>query len=289
VDPVYTVVAKLPKRLLPAATGVATSAAPAPAATSSPGWRLGDLSWQEAEPLLTPERVVVLPLGAGSKEHGPHLLLRNDQILADYLARRVLEARPVALLPTLTYGFYPAFLEYPGSVSLSFETQKRVVVEVCRSIARYGPRRLYVLNTGVSTARPLAAAAEELAREGILMRYTNVLEAGRVAEEAVKQQAYGTHADEIETSMVLYMEPGAVRMERAVADGGASKPGPLTRDPASGGHYSPSGVFGDATLASWRKGERVVEQMVADILAEIDALGVAPVPEGTPRSPLDVP
>lgn len=299
VDPVYTVVAKFPKRFLPEPAGAAASGAvagPADATAAaaasavgapSPGWRLGDLTWQEAEPLLTPERIVVLPLGAGSKEHGPHLLLRNDQILADYLARRVVEARPVALLPTLTYGFYPAFLEYPGSVSLSFETQKRVVVEVCRSIAGYGPRRIYVLNTGVSTARPLKAAAEELAREGILMLFTNVLEAGRVAEQAVKQQKYGTHADEIETSMVLYMEPGTVRMERAVADGAGDASGPLRRDPASGGHYSPSGVFGDATLASWQKGERVVEQMVADILAEIDTLATAPPPEGTPRSPLE--
>ena len=51
--------------------------------------RLGDLTWVEAEQVLTPERVVVLPLGAAAKEHGPHLLLRNDQILADYFAERV--------------------------------------------------------------------------------------------------------------------------------------------------------------------------------------------------------
>jgi uncharacterized protein (DUF433 family) len=84
----------------------------------------------------------------------------HDEILADYLADRVLAARPIALLPTLTYGFYPAFLEYPGSVSLSQETQARAVVEVARSMARYGPRRFYVLNTGVSTLRALRPAAE---------------------------------------------------------------------------------------------------------------------------------
>ena len=68
--------------------------------------------------MIVPAKLV-LPLGAASKEHGPHLLLRNDEILANYLGRRVLAERPVAMLPTLTYGFYPAFLEYPGSTSVS--------------------------------------------------------------------------------------------------------------------------------------------------------------------------
>lgn len=256
----------------------------------APGMVLGQMSWTEAASFLTPERVVVLPLGAGSKEHGPHLLLRNDQILADYLARRVVAARPVALLPTLTYGFYPAFLEYPGSVSLSFETHRDLVVEVCRSLARHGPRRFYVLNTGVSTARPLKAAAELLRTEGILMRFTDVLQAGKAAEDEVRQQPAGTHADEIETSMALYMEPAAVRMERAAPDGLVVRPGPLTRDPTKrDAHFSPSGVFGDPTLATWEKGRRVTEAKLADILKEIDDLARSAVPPGTPRSPLEAP
>jgi len=242
-----TVVAEVPKPLLPAS-----------AAGAAVGVLVGDLTWPEAEKVLTADRVIVLPLGAGAKEHGPHLLLRNDAILAEYLARALVAARPVALLPALPYAFYPSFLEYPGSVSLSFDTQRDMVAEICRSIAGYGPRRFYVLNTGVSTARPLAATAEALAREGILLRFTDILAALKPVEDSVRQQAYGSHADEIETSMILYMEPAAVRMERAVADGGVVRPGPLTRDPANtDGHYSPSGVFGDPTLATRQKGERL--------------------------------
>lgn len=279
VDPIYTVAAKFPKRYLPERTAALPAA--------EPGRRLADLPWTEAEKLLTPERVVVLPLGAAAKEHGPHLLLKNDQILADYYAARVLAARPVAMLPTLTYGFYPAFLDFPGSTSVSSDTQRDTVVQIVRGIARHGPRRFYVLNTGVSTARPLKAAAELLAREGVVLQYSDVLQIGKAAEDAVREQKYGTHADEIETSMILYMDPPSVRMERAVADGAADAKGPLRRDRAQGGHYAPSGVFGDATLASWQKGERIVEQAVADLLAGIDALARAPLPPGTPRSPLE--
>jgi creatinine amidohydrolase len=256
----------------------------------APGVRISEIPWTEAEAVLTPERVVVLPLGAGSKEHGPHLPLGNDQVLADYFAGRLLAARPVALLPTLTYGFYPAFLEYPGSVSLSFETQRDVVAEICRSLARYGPRRFYALNTGISTLRPLAETAEVLKAEGILLRFTDLRVAGKKAEDRVRQQAAGTHADEVETSMILYIAPALVRMERAVKDGSEVRPGPLTRDPKNAtGHYSPSGVFGDATLATRAKGEAIVEGVVDDILADVDALLLEGLPEGRPRSPLDRP
>lgn len=280
VDPLYTVVAKFPKRFLPERARDSLGA----------GLRLGDVPWTEAEPFLSKERVVVLPLGAGAKEHGPHLLLRNDEIMADYFAERVRAARPVALLPTLTYGFYPAFLEYPGSVSLSLETQRDAVAEICRSLARYGPRRFYVLNTGVSTRAPLEAAVELLAREGIVLRFADPSSLGSRAEAEVKQQKAGTHADEIETSMVLYMRPAAVRMDKAVADGLPPGKGPLTRIAGNPqGHYSPSGVFGDASLATWQKGERVVEAMVSEMLKEIDALADAPLPPGSPRSPLDPP
>jgi amidase len=274
VDPLYTVVAKFPKRLL------ATPAAVA-------GVRLSDVPWTEAEKVLGPERVVVLPLGAGSKEHGPHLLLGNDQLLADALAARVLQARPVALLPTLTYGYYPNFLNYPGSVSISSDTQRAVVMEICRSIARHGPRRFYALNTGVTTAEPLRAAAEALAKEGILLRFNDIKKVGKSVEDTVRQEKVGTHADEIETSLMLFLAPASVRMERAVADGLVEREGPLTRDARSPtGHVSPSGVFGDPTLADWGKGQKVAEAIVAGVLSEIDSLAASAPPPGAPLSPL---
>jgi acetamidase/formamidase/creatinine amidohydrolase/Fe(II)-dependent formamide hydrolase-like protein len=280
VDPLYTVVAKFPRKWLPPPKGAAAPAA-------APGVRLADLPWTEAEAVLTRDRVVVLPLGAAAKEHGPHLPLRNDEILAEYYARRVVDSRPVALLPTLTYGYYPAFLDYPGSTSVSADTQRDTVVQIVRSIARHGPRRFYVLNTGVSTVKPLKAAAAALEREGVLLRYTDIKLAGRAAEDAVRQQAFGTHADEIETSMVLFMRPSAVRMEKAVADGNKEGAGPLLRRPSGEGVLSPSGVYGDATLASWQKGERVVGGMLDDILKDIDATAEAPLPAGEPRSAVD--
>ena len=255
-------------------------AAPCAHADPQPGILLEDLTWQEAEAVLGPQTVVVIPLGAAAKEHGPHLRLDNDLRLAQYFTGRILSAAAVVVAPTINYHFYPAFLEYPGSTHLAFETARELVVDIVRSLANYGPRRFYVLNTGVSTVRPLEESAQALAALGILMRYTNVLKAGEEAVKQVEKQARGTHADEIETSMMLYMDPSRVNMKLAVRDDNprGAAPGGLTRTESGGGTYSPSGVWGDATLATREKGEIVVEAMVQAILGDIADLGTAELP-----------
>src|SRR4030095_5463852 len=68
--------------------------------TKPKGILLEDLSWKEAEKILTAETVVVIPLGAAAKEHGPHLKLKNDWLMADYLTRRVLKQSNVVIAPT---------------------------------------------------------------------------------------------------------------------------------------------------------------------------------------------
>jgi creatinine amidohydrolase len=148
--------------------------APGTKAGAPRGVLLEDLTWVEAERRLTPEAIVVLPIGAASKEHGPHLKLKNDLILAEYFKRRVLEAADVVVAPTVGYHHYPAFLEYPGSVSLRVETARDLVIDICESLAGHGPRRFYALNTGISTVKALAPAAEALAAEGIVLRYTEL-------------------------------------------------------------------------------------------------------------------
>ena len=254
---------------------------------TSRGIRLEQHSWTKAEKLLTPETVVVIPLGASLKEHGPHLKLRNDLTLAEYFADRVASASRVVVTPPLTYHFYPAFLDYPGSTSLSLETARDVSIQVVRSLAQHGPRRFYVLNTGISTVRALEPAAQALAQDGILFRYTDLAQAGERAASRVRQQEDGSHADEIETSMMLYIDPSAVDMKLAVKDlAPRSTPMRLRRNPNVPGTYSPSGIWGDPTLATREKGATIVEALVATILQDVEAMRTAPLPAaGAPPVP----
>jgi creatinine amidohydrolase len=241
------------------------------------GHLLEELTWLEAEALLGSDTVVVLPLGAAAKEHGPHLRLNNDWLIAEYLKRRVLEAADVVVAPTLGYHYYPAFVEYPGSVTLRIETARDLVVDVCASLAAFGPRRFYVLNTGVSTVRALKLAQEVLARESILLHFTDLDAVAGDAVARVAQQDGGTHADEIETSMMLYIAPHSVDMGKAARDYHPGR-GRLTRTPGGEGIYSRTGIFGDATLATLEKGRIVVEAKVAGILADIARLRAAALP-----------
>ncbi|MEE8355609.1 MAG: creatininase family protein [Candidatus Bathyarchaeia archaeon] len=232
-----------------------------------------NITWVEAEEALHEYEVVMIPLGARAKEHGPHLPLNNDWVMAEYLAKRVAAEVPVAVMPTLQYGYYPSFLEYPGSVSLSFETFKELVKDVCVSLAGYGVRKFYVLNTGVSTARALGPASEELRDRGIEMRFTDILASGARVEEGVSEQEGGTHADEMETSMMLYIKPGIVDMSKAVKDYDPTGGRGLTRDPDKiGPKYSPTGISGDPTLATVEKGRVAVEARVRFIVEELRSL-----------------
>lgn len=251
------------------------------------GQRLDTLTWQEAEPVLTPETIVLIPLGAASKEHGPHLKLRNDLTLAEYLTERVVDATSVVVAPTLSYHYYPAFLEYPGSTSLSLATARDMTADVIRTLAEYGPRRFYVLNTGVSTLRALEPAAALLASDGVLVRYTNLGTKLDPAIRSLSEQEGGTHADEVETSMMLYIDPASVDMKRAVKDYTPSPGGGrLTRQRGGTGTYSRTGTWGDPTRATREKGRVFVEALVAGILEDIAALRSAALPSRSTTPPV---
>lgn len=238
---------------------------------------LADLTWLEAEEALNADTLILIPLGAAAKEHGPHLRLDNDRVLAEYLAQRVARQADVIVAPTLTYHFYPAFTAYAGSTSLRLETARDMTVEVITSLAAFGPRRFYVLNTGISTVRALEPAAAHLASRGILMQFTRIDRAGNDAVQRVQEQAGGTHADEIETSMMLYIDSDRVDMSKAACD---FSPGTGSLNPhgVGSGIYSPTGIYGDATLASVEKGRIVVEETVTDLLRDLDRLRASSLP-----------
>jgi creatinine amidohydrolase len=237
------------------------------------GVRLEDLTWKQAAEVLTQDAIVVIPLGAASKEHGPHLKLSNDLIIAEYLSKQVLERSKVVMAPVVNYHYYPAFVEFPGATSLRFETAKNLIVDICKGLAQFGPRKFYVLNTGVSTVRPLTASMDELAaaEPKITMRFTNILNAAREIEKQIAKQPEGTHADEMETSMMLYMAPHTVDMSKATKDFPKGT-GPMQWRNPQGSRYSASGIYGDATLATREKGEKIVRAQVDFILREIEEL-----------------
>ncbi len=247
-----------------------------------PGVFLEALTWDEAAPLLAGDPLVVLPIGAAAKEHGPHLPLGTDRLLADYLAARLAERVRAVILPTLTYGYYPAFTEFPGSTHLEAETFGAVVRDILLSVHRHGPRRFLILNTGISTTPVLDVVARDLNRlHGLFVGVTRIEDLGARDIEGLLTQPAGSHADEYETSLMLVVAPDAVRSDRLVREigerprvRGLIAPEAFRRAPGPG--HSKTGVYGDATLATRDKGERIAAALMRALVEAAEYVRTAP-------------
>lgn len=236
---------------------------------------LEDLSWSEAKARFDAGAVVVVPIGAISKEHGHQLPLKTDYLVARDLGRRVAAALPVVVAPVLSIGYYPAFVGYPGSQHLRAETFIAVLHDILGKLIKDGVRRLAVINTGVSTEGPLRIAVRDIYEQTRVRVHTaDIRMLGRKTRGLMKQKL-GGHGDEAETSMILAIEPSSVRMDRAVVDYGHVLSEPDTvfytpvvfdADPNSGSDYSVSGVRGDPTLATPEKGEAILADMAAELV-----------------------
>ena len=173
---------------------------------------------------LDPARAVaVLPLGA-TEQHGPHLPLDVDQVLAQSMVSGALKhlkpGSPVLVLPTLSVGLSTEHSAFAGTLTLSTETALRVLVELGQSVARAGVRKLLMFNAHGGHVTLMDLAARELRALGLTVFHTSYeqlpLGAAMEAFDA-SERRYGVHAGEVETSMMLALAPQRVRMELARA------------------------------------------------------------------------
>jgi len=241
---------------------------------------LENISWTIARDVLSPESTVVIPLGAGAKEHVPHLPLSTDFIQAEGLKKMIAKQRKIIIMPTISYGYYPAFIKYAGSTTTYWHTSRDLIVEIVRTLSGFGPKRFYIINIGVSTTPTLAAAAVILKREGILLYYSDYRRANftRIDDE-LKKSGYGGHADDLESSNILYLRPDLVDMSKAQNDSSAKeKPGPMTPYVLEGGTYNPSGINGYARLADKKSGKIYLKAFASTLISEIDEVMHAQLP-----------
>src|SRR5580698_7506532 len=123
--------------------------------STNTGVWLEDLTWVEAKARFDANTPVVVPIGAASKAHGPHLPLKTDALTARALAQQLIERLPVIAAPVVGFGFYPAFTSFAGSQHLSAATFKALLAELLGNLRSHGVKRIVVLNTGVSTEKPI--------------------------------------------------------------------------------------------------------------------------------------
>jgi creatinine amidohydrolase len=229
------------------------------------------MRWDDVASHLAHGAAAILPIGAGAKQHGLHLPLDTDRIQAEFLASELAGRVDALVWPTLTYGHYPAFIEYSGSISLSAATFEAVVAEIASAILAHGCRALFVLDTGISTRAAVERALARLKTGDVLHLKIHEGHRYRRAAAGLARQAHGSHADELETSLMLAIAPETVEMSRAEANLHVAQaaPGRLTPTDKTSPSYSRSGSFGDPTLATLEKGEALLAAMLEDLSGQV--------------------
>ncbi len=235
-----------------------------------------DMRWPEVGEKLAAGWPVVVPIGARSKEHGHHLPMSTDYRYARALCDGIAAELPVLIAPVVDFGYYPAFLRYPGSQHLRAETFIALLTDVLEGLLDQGAGRVVIVNTGVSTEGPVQIACRDiLVRRGVQVAIADLRFLGR-GSSGLLEQKYGGHADERETSVMLAVCPELIDMSRAVPDYGHMLEEPksvfvapvvFNGDPATGTQYSATGVRGDPSLATAEKGRAILADMVSELVA----------------------
>ncbi|MDK2867590.1 MAG: creatinine amidohydrolase [Clostridiales bacterium] len=239
------------------------------------GIRLSEITYKEAKALLNGETIIVLPISGGTKEHGYHLPLGTDMYVIDWIVDRLVERCNIVALPIVSYAYYPAFVDFIGSVSISSEVFMHHTRDIIVSFAKFGIKKFLIVDGGVSTHNPLKVLASDLHNAyGITVGVTDIIGLGSEAEAALLEQEKGGHADESETSCMLHIKPELVHMDEAVEEyrtgiKGAFYNG-VKKVHVAGKMTTPHGIHGNATLATAEKGRQIMEAKVDDIVRFID-------------------
>jgi mycofactocin precursor peptide peptidase len=221
---------------------------------------LADAAWPDLAGDGAP--VIVLPLGS-TEQHGPHLPIGTDTLLATELARRLVAARTGTMrAPALPFGASWEHDGFPGLLSLTTELLTAALVELARSAD--WARGILLVNGHGGNAAAVRDAAATIRNEG-----RRVLSwSPRLAAIADAHADADAHAGATETSMLLALEPALVRtdrIERGFTGSVSSAFGDGLRA------RSPTGVVGDPTRATVESGTAILDALTTDLLAAYDS------------------
>lgn len=236
----------------------------------------------------TDRALAVVPIGA-VEQHGPHLPLITDSLVAEAIATRATATLPddalAYVLPTLSIGKSTEHLGWPGTLSYSTETLLAVCRDVGRSVAASGFRRLVFVNGHGGNPSLLDTVSRDIRVEtGLMVFPVSVFRLGLPEGLVVPDEAFSIHGGYVETSVMLELAPDDVHLDRAEAGGhavldlyahtrhlsleGAVPTAWLSAD------VTANGVVGDPAGASVEVGRRLVDcwsTRLAEALVEVAA------------------
>ncbi|CAN5666155.1 creatininase family protein [soil metagenome] len=253
-------------------------------------WRtteLGRMSWSEVGEAISQQPVILLPIGT-VEQHGPHLPVNADNMVAEYVALAAAKETHSLVAPGINYGNSALFTGFPGTFHVKQETLKAVLTDVCEEFVAHGFRRIiFVNNHGGNDAVCEAVARSLKAAYGI---YIGVIYPWSLGYGLMRdtyddwQKAYG-HGAEPETSAMLGMFPEDVVESRRESgtihpfagwqvDGYSKVTVPGTPAPATiyfeSHEVAPNGVTGDGSVATPERGQIWIDRVVGHAVAFVN-------------------
>jgi creatinine amidohydrolase len=242
------------------------------------------LTWKQVDALSREDTLLVLPTAA-IEQHGHHLPLATDTLLNNFMLGKALELlpteMPVYALPPVCYGKSNEHIGFPGTLSVSAATFMAVIHDIGASVAASRFKKLALFNTHGGNAALVDVMARDLRAEFGLRTFTLFGSAGAVFEGLNPQEAaYGFHAGELETALLLSATPELVHTElytvNYIAD--IDKP-ELLKPEFSGANFAwltrdiaESGVMGDPTSATAENGDKWIAAAAARIAEALSAM-----------------
>ena len=254
----------------------------------TPTHRYAELTWPEVAARAAGDPVCVIPV-ATLEDHGYHLPIDTDVRIAETLAERAVLARAdrALLLPTVTHGYTPHHMDFPGSITIDWKRFVDYLLDIGRSLIHHGLRRILFVN-GHGSNVPLVEMAARLLmleRRDVIAGafwYLSTPESAELLARTRESEEPGgiAHACELETSLYLAIRPDLVQMDKAVREIPDWESEHVWMDWSDGplsikGQWSgwtDSGVMGDATVATAEKGRIWLDRAVDEIADHIDEL-----------------
>lgn len=248
--------------------------------------KLAQATWRDVE-AFDRSAVVVVPTGS-HEQHGPHLPLATDAILATAVAEGVeaLLSDKVVLTPTLWLGASGHHMAFPGTITASFDAYDAALRSVVDSMMAHGFSKFFVLNGHGGNNEPNGVALRKLKAEHPSATFAHsgyfALIKQEVAQILTGPLKEMRHACEAEASLMLHVRPEWVRVDKLRDDGLRTEP-PVTTAIHHFDQSTEEGSFGYATFATADKGRRMFELAVAAVRREVETLCDGYVLVGDPR------
>jgi len=176
------------------------------------GFLLERMTWPQAQAAFKRTSFVVVPIGS-TEQHGPHLPLGTDFLVAKELARRVGERSHVIVTPVIPVGYAQYHAVFPGTLSFTEETLTRVYIELCENLLRYGATHIFFMNGHGGNMTALRRCGEWLRERCVPSAVACWWEMTHVVNP--EWRALG-HACYVETSMIQALDPSLPDMRSAV-------------------------------------------------------------------------